>query len=255
MHLYLATDLEAAHPDERLGPDEDEHLRLERLAFADALAAVEAGAISDAKSIVGLLWVERLRTAEASGDADATGGAPAVPSPAGSPFAAATPLIEKTFTFTLGEIVRAAMVTMRRSRFVQVFGLLMVLLALPAVLNGDWPVAAPSLVLAGLFWSGLFSVPITLVAAWRYRDRVFMPTTIVVSASGLEFRAPHVQSETEWRSFSRLREASGFLFIEFGPQVLMLPLRLFQPDELATFRRLAAEAGIGPDGRPRTPPA
>jgi len=63
MHLYLATDLAPAHPDERLGPDEDEHLRLERRAFADAVAAVDAGEIGDAKSIVGLLWVERLRQA------------------------------------------------------------------------------------------------------------------------------------------------------------------------------------------------
>ena len=62
MHLYLATDLEPAHPDERLGPDEDEHLRLERLPFADAVAAVERGEIADAKSILGLLWVERLRS-------------------------------------------------------------------------------------------------------------------------------------------------------------------------------------------------
>ena len=61
MHLYLATDLEPAHPDERLGPDEDEHLRLERLPLADAVAAVERGEIADAKSILGLLWVERLR--------------------------------------------------------------------------------------------------------------------------------------------------------------------------------------------------
>jgi len=59
MHLYLATDLEPAHPDERLGPDEDEHLRLERLPFADAVAAVERGEIADSKSIVGLLWVAR----------------------------------------------------------------------------------------------------------------------------------------------------------------------------------------------------
>ncbi len=61
MHLYLATDLQPAHPDERLGPDEDEHLRLERLPFADAVAAVERGEIADAKSILGLLWVERRR--------------------------------------------------------------------------------------------------------------------------------------------------------------------------------------------------
>ena len=61
MHLYLATDLTPAHPHERLGPDEDEHLRLERLPFAAAVNAALAGEISDAKSLVGLLWVERLR--------------------------------------------------------------------------------------------------------------------------------------------------------------------------------------------------
>ena len=63
MTLYLATDLEPAHPDERLGPDEDEHLRLERRTLGEALGAVESGAIADAKSIVGLLWVARLRDA------------------------------------------------------------------------------------------------------------------------------------------------------------------------------------------------
>ena len=61
MHLYLATDLAPAHPDERLGPDEDEHLRLERRSLAACLAAVESGEIADAKSILGLLWVARSR--------------------------------------------------------------------------------------------------------------------------------------------------------------------------------------------------
>ena len=61
MTLYLATDLVPAHPDERLGPDEDEHLRLERRTLDEALAAVDAGEIADAKSIVGLLWVARMR--------------------------------------------------------------------------------------------------------------------------------------------------------------------------------------------------
>jgi ADP-ribose pyrophosphatase len=65
MHLYLATDLSPAHPDDRLGPDEDEHLRLERLPFPEAVEAALAGGISDAKSIVGLLWVDRLRRGEA----------------------------------------------------------------------------------------------------------------------------------------------------------------------------------------------
>lgn len=65
MHLYLATDLTPADPAQRLGPDADEHLRLERRSVPDALAAVENGEIADAKSLVGLLWLERSRTTDA----------------------------------------------------------------------------------------------------------------------------------------------------------------------------------------------
>jgi ADP-ribose pyrophosphatase len=59
MHLYLADGLTAADAD-RLGPDEDEHLELERLTLDQALARVDDGSIADAKSIVGLLWLDRL---------------------------------------------------------------------------------------------------------------------------------------------------------------------------------------------------
>lgn len=61
MHLYLATDLRMAETD-RLGPDEDEHLRLERLPYQEALAAIDRGEVVDAKSLVALLWLARLRT-------------------------------------------------------------------------------------------------------------------------------------------------------------------------------------------------
>ena len=59
MHLYLATDLRPAD-DTRLGPDEDERLELEHVPRAEALAAVESGEIADAKSILALLWLDRL---------------------------------------------------------------------------------------------------------------------------------------------------------------------------------------------------
>ena len=62
MHLYLATDLTPARAD-RIGPDEDERLELERLPLADAVAAIDRGEIADAKSLVGLLWVARGATA------------------------------------------------------------------------------------------------------------------------------------------------------------------------------------------------
>ena len=60
MHLYLATDLRPADKN-RLGPDEDERLELERVPFRDALAKAERGEIADAKSLVALLWYGRLR--------------------------------------------------------------------------------------------------------------------------------------------------------------------------------------------------
>jgi ADP-ribose pyrophosphatase len=60
MHLYLATDLSPARED-RLGPDEDERLELEALPLDEAIAMADRGEIDDAKSIVGLLRVARLR--------------------------------------------------------------------------------------------------------------------------------------------------------------------------------------------------
>jgi hypothetical protein len=61
MHLYLATDLAPADPDGRLGPEVDERLILEWRPWREAIAAAESGEIRDAKTLVGLLWYDRLR--------------------------------------------------------------------------------------------------------------------------------------------------------------------------------------------------
>lgn len=61
MHLYLATNLVPADPDGRLGPEEDERLILEWRPWREAIAAAESGEIRDAKTLVGLLWYDRLR--------------------------------------------------------------------------------------------------------------------------------------------------------------------------------------------------
>lgn len=60
MHLYLATELTAAHGD-TLHPDEDERLELHPIDFAEALAMAERGELRDAKTVVGLFRVARLR--------------------------------------------------------------------------------------------------------------------------------------------------------------------------------------------------
>jgi ADP-ribose pyrophosphatase len=55
IHLYLATDLSAAP----LPMDDDEFIALERLPLDEALAAIESGAICDAKSVTALLRLDR----------------------------------------------------------------------------------------------------------------------------------------------------------------------------------------------------
>jgi ADP-ribose pyrophosphatase len=56
--LFLARDLRLAVGD-RLSPDEDERIRLVRLHWRDALAAIDAGIIEDSKSIAGIQIVAR----------------------------------------------------------------------------------------------------------------------------------------------------------------------------------------------------
>jgi len=63
MHLYLATDL-AVPGEGRLKPDEDERLELRAIPFVEAVAMAENGQLPDAKTIVGLLLVARLRERE-----------------------------------------------------------------------------------------------------------------------------------------------------------------------------------------------
>ena len=63
MHLYLATGLTSATGDDRLTPDEDERLELSRVTVDEALALMDRGDISDAKTILGVLWLDRLRRA------------------------------------------------------------------------------------------------------------------------------------------------------------------------------------------------
>ena len=60
MHLYLATGIDGADGDDRLTPDEDEALELRHATLPEALALVDSGEIADAKTILALLWLDRL---------------------------------------------------------------------------------------------------------------------------------------------------------------------------------------------------
>jgi ADP-ribose pyrophosphatase len=66
MHLYLATGLTPAHENRR-GPDEDERLLADAVPWRVAVAMAEAGEIRDAKTLVGLLWLHRLKEHDGRG--------------------------------------------------------------------------------------------------------------------------------------------------------------------------------------------
>jgi ADP-ribose pyrophosphatase len=61
MHLYLATGIAGADSDGRLTPDEDERLELCHLTIDEALEQIASGDICDAKTMLAVLWVDRLR--------------------------------------------------------------------------------------------------------------------------------------------------------------------------------------------------
>lgn len=58
MHLYLATDLTPI--DGYSGPEPDERLDLRRIPIAEAIRMAETNEIHDAKSKLGLFWLQRL---------------------------------------------------------------------------------------------------------------------------------------------------------------------------------------------------
>jgi ADP-ribose pyrophosphatase len=61
MHMYLATELSPDPTHD--GPDEDERLIVQTMAFDQALAMADDGSLNDAKTILGLYLVDRLARA------------------------------------------------------------------------------------------------------------------------------------------------------------------------------------------------
>lgn len=252
MYLYLATDLVAAHGDQ-LGPDEDERLLLERIPFETALAYVEQGEIVDAKSIVGLFWIERLRR----------GDVPDVPERANPPVDAGPvggDAISVEFAMTTREQVIANLVLYQRSKVSWAIGVFGLLAGGLSALNGDWFMAAVLWVLAALIASGLIAVPFVLWFARKRPDLVRAKITFTADGEGVTYASPTATARLEWQTYRRVREAGGFFFLDTGAGLnQVVPRRAFSPSELGVFYRLVDRAGLlggraaGPTGPPTDP--
>jgi ADP-ribose pyrophosphatase len=237
MHLYLASDLTPARAD-RLGPDEDERLELDRLTWDDALEAVGRGEIADAKSIVGLLWVARARANLPPDDRIEAG-----PGALGE--------VEISFTWRMREVMAASMATMRASRGYLLFGISLMLLAVLPFAAGDVLIALPGLVGGAAILTGSFLVPFVW---WQIRKRpelLQMPNVLSADHTGVSYRSPFVSGEYRWGAFRRVREMQGFFFLDTGAGAnIIVPVRAFSPQQLSSFRRLLVEVGFTRDGHP-----
>jgi hypothetical protein len=239
MHLYLATDLAPAH-DDRLGPDDDERLQLERVPWQEAIDRAERGEIADAKSLIALLWLDRLTQP----------GAPPEPAAAEGP-SIGEPVVRTSFAATLGETVRMAMAHARSSVWGPAAGIVLVILAIALGIGGSIPLALLLAVLGVLCVSGLYLVPFAVLGFRRGREIFATTTEFAAGPSGVSYRSPTAHSEVSWQRFSRIRETGAFFFLDSSVSSLYVPKRAFSPEQLSEFRRLMAEAGFGPDGRRR----
>jgi hypothetical protein len=138
------------------------------------------------------------------------------------------------------------------SRSTWIFGIILVALAVPPILNGDVIVALPPLIFGLAFLTGVFVVPVVWFQT-RRRPQIFRePWELEVDERGLRYRSPLGTGAYPWTAFKRMRERAGFIYLEIGSgSTLIVPATAFEGPARATFDRLVRDAGFGRDGRRR----
>lgn len=247
MHLYLATGLTTVDGETRRGPDEDEHLELRHVTAAEAEALAANGDIADAKTLLALAWLERLR---------ATGELPADTS-ADQPTAAANvdpDAVETEVAFTPLELALANAALLRTQRSsLAVGGILALSAVFGAVVLRDLVLALPSALLSLAFLTGLFAVPFVW---WQMRrNGGFLRMTMRFDRRGIETHGPLGHGLMPWSSFARVRATGSLLFLHSeGGMVVVGKTDGLSPEELDRVGRLALEHGLLLDGSRVTPP-
>ena len=253
MHLYLATDLTIADG-ERLGPDDDEHLLLERMPVSQAVAAAGRGEFHDAKSLVALLWLGRERAATEVATAVA-----AEDTVAADRAAPSGDSVTVSYQVTRGEFIRGGGALGRRSRSARVVGLLAIALGLqpivttPGGINPTFVVAAlPLFVVGVLFVSGWFNSIILWYYARKRPELIEGRQTMTADDTGVRIRGQFGEGSARWDTYRKVSETGELFFLDTGTGAVQLIAKSgFAPEQLVTFRRLAVRHGLMAPARGR----
>jgi ADP-ribose pyrophosphatase len=266
MHLYLATGIAGAEGDDRLAPDEDEFLELSHLAIDEALRQVERGEICDAKSILGILWLDRLRVAgelpgvagelpggAAVGDAPATGDA-SEPSPAAPPTPGAD-AVSIGYAFSVWQFALANASLVRRQRSARILGALLAVFAVAYLAaSQDVGGAVISALFAASMLSGAFVVPFVWFS-FRGKGDLFANTTVTIDDAGVTSSWPIGGGTITWSGIEKIDGDRSWLFVKaLGGAAMPIPRRAIAPEELGRFERLALRHGLTLDGHRVDPP-
>ena len=208
---------------------------------------VERGEIRDAKSILGILWLDRLRRETAPPDAVGDGAtAPVAATPdRGAPDLAGV----VRYGFTARQFALANARFFRSPRSALAFGLLFLVLAVVNwLLASDAWIWLGCLVLGVSFLTGLFAVPFALWSIRKRRD-LLADLQLAFDADGIRARWVAGESDIRWAGIERISRNGPYLFIKFvGGTTLLVPASAFRPDQLDAFSRVALRNGFFLDG-------
>jgi hypothetical protein len=151
----------------------------------------------------------------------------------------------------MGEFLGAMAVLTRQTRGTQIIGLFATALGvLNLVIGGDMLAWLFPLVFGLATLTGVFVIPFGWFAMRRRRELIEEPVEMIVDRTGITRVTSTNQSHIDWQVYVRVREAGDWFFLDSGAGAnFPIPKRAFSAEDLATFRRLVAEAGFGIDGR------
>ena len=248
MHLYLATGIAGAEGDDRLTPDEDEFLELSHVALGEAVRLVERGEICDAKSILGILWLDRLR---AAGELPGA----AAGEPPGPPSVSIADAVSISYGMSVRQFAFANAALIRRQRSARVVGGFFALLALfnLLVIQDIVQVALAGFFAASML-TGLFAVPFVLFS-FRRKGGLFADVRVAIDDVGLTSGWPIGVSSLTWPGIEKIDGNGTWLFIRStGGGTIVVPRRAFGPEEFRALERVALRHGLTLDGHRVDPP-
>lgn len=234
MYLSLATDLESADGDGRLGPDEDERLILEWRPWRDAVAAATSGEICDAKSIVGLLMLERLIER-------------------GEVVVGATGSVTARYRLSLRDSARSIARLVGRSLPMRILGVVLIATSFLPLSVGDVAGWFGLLLGAGMV-TGYALVPLVWGQARGRADPFGADITLRASEEGLTFSSERGTINDPWSRYEWVRQDMDYAALQTtGGKTRLIPLAAFDEAQGATFRQLLERRVSARDAEP--PPA